>query len=475
MNITPSLIEEVPARVALRYGVVPVSQKGAKLRLAASEHLTREQKEELRILLGRDLEFVCFAQQEIEKILAKFYGVGADLIETLAGEDPEQKRVLDFETIDEPRKDEATIARLVNELFLNALKCRASDIHIEPYEQSLRVRYRVDGMLQFARVSERIQSLASSLISRIKIMAKLDISEKRMPQDGRIKIKRQNEELDLRVSVLPSSFGESIVIRILKPLTLLTLEDLGFDSEDLLQLRGQLSKPHGMILLTGPTGSGKTTTLYACLKELNRPQTKIITIEDPIEYKLQGIIQMQVHPKIGFTFARALRSMLRHDPDGLMVGEIRDFETAEIAIRSALTGHLVFSTLHTNDAASAVVRLIEMGIEPYLVASSLECVIGQRLVRKICSACHAPSVQNQNECETCQGTGYFGRTVLYEILTLNEKMRELIAEKKSLSLLRQEAIMAGMKPFDIKAKDKVRQGVTAPEEIRRVLLSDLAL
>jgi len=457
-KIPKEFMERVPARIASHYSVLPLAKENGILRLAIPHDLTHEEKEELRIVLGFPLEYVSADRSEIEKSIARIYGLGAGVIETLAQEKEEASEALDFEVIDRDKKEEATIIRLVNELLLDAIRHRASDIHLEPFEKSLRIRYRVDGLLQQAQVSEKIRRLAPSLISRIKIMARLDIGEKRLPQDGRIKIKRKGEELDLRVSVLPSSCGEAIVIRILKPLELLNLEELGFDSETLTKFRLELQKSNGIILVTGPTGSGKTTTLYACLKGINTIERKTITIEDPIEYKLPGVIQMQVNPKIDFTFARALRSMLRHDPDCLMIGEIRDSETAEIAIRSALTGHLVLSTLHTTDGPSALTRLLEMGIEPYLVASSVEAVIAQRLVRKRCLP-----------CEKCAGSGFFGRTVIYEFMTMSESLRHMASEKATSASLRQQARQEGMISLEENGLNKAQNRLTTAEEIRRVL------
>lgn len=452
------VLEKVTARIATHYCVFPLRIEEDTLQLACSGELSREAKEELRITLDCKISFLPFPKTEIEDLILKFYGVGAGVIESLTEQKSQEIEVFDFEVIDHDKKESATITKLVNQLFVDALKWRASDIHIEPFERSLRVRYRVDGLLQDAKISSEIRMLAPQLISRVKIMAKLDIGEKRLPQDGRIKIKQKNQELDLRVSVLPSSFGESIVIRILKSLELLELPDLGFDEQGIEQMRQFLKKPHGVVLITGPTGSGKTTTLYSCLKELNQTERKIITIEDPVEYKLPGIIQMQVNSKIDFTFARALRSILRHDPDCIMIGEIRDAETAEIAIRSALTGHLVFSTIHTNDAPSAITRLVEMGVEPYLVASALEGVIAQRLVRKICP-----------KCDKCQHTGFHGRIAISEIMPVTEDMRDLVLDKKTGSAIRKTAIQKGMQSLFENGMSKVRQGLTSNEEVQRIV------
>ncbi len=458
LEISDVLLSKLPARIALHYSILPLAQENSSLKLAVPHDLPHETKEELKVILGKNLEFCPYPRRELEALISKLYGVGADTIEVLTQEKEDESESGDFELIDQDQNQKATVIRLVNELLLDALKERASDVHIEPFEKSFRIRYRVDGLLQEPRVAEKIRLLAPSLISRIKIMASLDISEKRLPQDGRIKIKRAGGALDLRVSVLPSSAGEAIVIRILKSLELLELGELGFGQEAILEIKASLKKPHGMILVTGPTGSGKTTTLYASLKELNTLERKIITIEDPIEYKLPGIIQMQANPKIGFTFAKALRSMLRHDPDCLMVGEIRDQETAEIAIRSALTGHLVLSTLHTNNAPSAVTRLLDMGIEPYLVSSSVEAVLAQRLIRKVCPP-----------CEQCHHTGFFGRTVVYELMTLTETIKQMVLDRKSASLIRRQASQEGMISLWDEGMKKVKKGLTTIDEIKRMV------
>ena len=458
MEIPQELLREVPARIALHYSVLVLENRAGQLKIAVPEDLTRQAREELRVVLNRELEFVTALRHEIREAIDRHYGVGAGTVAALTQDQPGGAEVRDGEQIDGGDAESATVSKLVNELLMDAMKHRASDIHIEPFEKKFRIRYRVDGILREARVPDQIRLLAPGLISRIKIMAELDIGEKRLPQDGRIKIRRGEEELDLRISVLPSSYGEAIVIRILKPLQLLALEDLGFEEKAVGALRSYFRLPHGMILVTGPTGSGKTTTLYACLKELNSMERKIITIEDPIEYKLPGIIQMQVHPKIGFTFAAALRSMLRHDPDSLMVGEIRDTETAEMAVRSSLTGHLVLSTLHTNDAPSAVSRLLEMGVEAHLVASSLTAVVAQRLVRRACPP-----------CERCEGSGYFGRTVLYEIMPVSEAVRQAIAEKRPASFLRRLAMEEGMTGLREHGQSRASSGVTTPEEVLRAV------
>ncbi len=449
MNIPQEALDKISARIASHFCVVPLGFEKGLRKLAAPPDLGRDERADLRVMLGLEPHYVTTERAKIEELITQCYGVGAGVIENLAGGDSEEADSKDFEVID-GQKD-GSIITLLNELFLDALKYRASDIHIEPFERSLRIRYRVDGLLQEAKTSERIRLLGPHLVSRVKIMAKLDIGEKRLPHDGRIKIKHKEGELDLRVSVLPSSFGEAVVIRILKPLELLRLEQLGFGQKDMDSMRALLRKPHGVVLVTGPTGSGKTTTLYSCLRELNQMERKIITIEDPVEYKLPGIIQMQAHHKIDFGFAKALRAILRHDPDCIMIGEIRDGETAEIAIRSALTGHLVFSTLHTNDAPSAVTRLVEMGVEPYLVASALQGVIAQRLVRRK------------------NGQGFFGRLAVSEIMPVNDRIRDLVLERKTGSVIRSAAVENGMTTLYEDGLKKVQAGLTTLEELERMV------
>jgi type II secretory ATPase GspE/PulE/Tfp pilus assembly ATPase PilB-like protein len=466
LTIPSEILSEIPARIAVHYGVMPLGVEKSVLQVGIPTDMTRASREELKILLGREVELIPASRTELNELISQFYGMGAGVIESLTQDQSLEEGKSDSEIIDQDKKEDATMTRLVNELFMDAIRCRASDIHIEPFERALRIRYRVDGLLQQARVSDQIRMLAAHLISRIKIMAKLDIGEKRLPQDGRIKIKQKNEELDLRISVLPSSYGEAVVIRILKPLQLLEMTDLGFEDMGLEKIRKLIKKPNGIILITGPTGSGKTTTLYSLLRELNQIERKIITVEDPVEYKLPGIVQMQTHSKIDFTFAKALRSILRHDPDCIMIGEIRDSETAEIAIRASLTGHLVLSTLHTNDAPSAVTRLIEMGIQPYLVASSVEAVMAQRLVRRVCPDC---SPSPSQECRKCLGSGFYGRIAIYELMVMDAAIRERLAEKASSDVIREIALKSGMKSLWGDGIQKVKLGLTAKDEIERVV------
>jgi general secretion pathway protein E len=391
--------------------------------------------------------------------------------------------------MDEGKAREASVIKLVNQLLADAINSGATDIHIEPYESDLRVRYRIDGVLHDAGIPGTIRYFREGIASRIKIISGLDIAEKRLPQDGRAQVDVGNHTFDLRISVLPTRHGEAINIRILPQSVLISdLPSLGMAPGEVDRLRKLIQKPHGILLVTGPTGSGKTTTLYTCMNILRTTDTKILTIEDPVEYDMPGIVQMQVHPEIGFTFARALRSMLRHDPDIMLVGEIRDLETAETAIRTALTGHLVFSTLHTNDAASAVTRLLDMGIEPYLVASSVEAVLAQRLVRVICPNCkefctldsevatavkslagleELPTVYHGRGCAKCRFTGYRGRTIITELLVLSDVIRELTVARRHANEIDAQARKEGMTSLFLSGLEKVQQGITTYDEVLR--------
>lgn len=477
IDIPKDVIKRVPPKVAQHYEVFPIGFEKNKLILAVNQPPDFDVIQELSAILGSEIQVVLSERAKIAEAMQKHYGLGASIVESLAREKRALKAEREVSATNiggteeiETTVGEASVRELVNQLLIDAQKKRASDIHIEPFADRLSVRYRIDGILQEASVPDQIREFHSSIISRIKIMANLDISERRLPQDGRIKIRVQGDNLDLRVSILPTAFGESLVIRILSPARLLKLDNLGFDSDCLVHLRNVLKKPYGVILLTGPTGSGKTTTLYAALSELNDVGRKIITVEDPIEYQLDGIIQMQVHPKIDLTFAVGLRHMLRHDPDVMMVGEIRDAETAEIAIRSSLTGHLVFSTLHTNDAVGAITRLIDLGMQPYLVASSLECIIAQRLVRLLCDNC---KVKKGDEfvavgCDQCNQTGYYGRTVIYEFLVMDDELKRLISEQPSAIGIREAAIHKGMKLLRECGMEKVKAGLTTRDEVMRV-------
>ncbi|PIQ86149.1 MAG: type II secretion system protein GspE [Candidatus Omnitrophica bacterium CG11_big_fil_rev_8_21_14_0_20_45_26] len=463
--VDKEVFSKVSAKMAKHYHIFPIRFQNGGILVVSSDPHHGELAEELRALIGMDIFFGLSEKKKIDRAIQSHYGIGASVLEDLARDAVKQgkegqgdERTQQVEDVSIPG-EEGTIRDLVNQLLADAQKKRASDIHIEPFTEKLSIRYRIDGVLHDAMVPDSIKKFHSNIISRIKIMANLDVSEKRLPQDGRIKIKVGVDELDLRISILPTVFGESLVIRILTPTRLLSLEQIGFNQQNQKLIKHALQKHSGIILLTGPTGSGKTTTLYACLKELNDTGRKIITIEDPVEYQISGVVQMQVHPKIGLTFASGLRHMLRHDPDVMMVGEIRDIETAEIAIRSAMTGHLVFSTLHTNDACGAVARLVDMGIEPFLVASSLECVIAQRLVRKI------QDPAKIDESEPANSEGFLGRIAIHEVLLINDILRDNISKQTSLTEFRQAAVKEGMIRLVDDGLEKVAQGLTAKSEV----------
>ena len=493
MTIDQAVIQRVPARLVEHYKVMPVQWEGDVLTIALS-HLHRYTwaLEDIGLHLGCAVRAVLACQDQVSEAIRKYYGVGADTIAKILA----QKRdsfgeptvALEEKSEDiERRAEDASVIKLVDQILQEAIQQRATDIHIEPDRDELAIRYRVDGILYDTRVSPDIKYLSAAIVSRIKIMARLDIAERRVPQDGRIKIRLGARELDLRISILPSGYGEHVVIRILPTDMLFSLEHLGLLPEDLETLLRIIREPHGMILVTGPTGSGKTTTLYACLSKLNTRHRKIITVEDPGEYELRGITQIQVNPKINVTFANALRSMLRHDPDIMMVGEIRDLETAEVAVQAALTGHLVFSTLHTNDAAGGAARLMHMGIPPYLITSAATAFIAQRLVRLICRECRQevsdPTTRDLaggpplasyrgKGCEACRFTGYQSRTGIYEILTLNDRIKELILERASAEAIKKEAIRLGMKTLYQDGLNKVAAGLTTSEEVLMTTQAD---
>jgi len=485
LTIQQDVIKRVPARLVQHYKVMPIRSENGALTMALSNPQHMWSLEDIGSHLGCAVQPVLACEGQIQEAIRKYYGVGADTIEKILAqkqdglEDPTDGITEMAEDLDK-RGEDASVINLVDQVLQEAIQHRATDVHIEPDRGELSVRYRVDGVLYDTRVSPDIKYLYSAIVSRIKIMARLDIAERRVPQDGRIKIKAGQKELDLRISILPSVHGEHVVIRILPTEMLFSFEHLGLLPEEREILENIIKAPHGIILATGPTGSGKTTTLYASLSKLNTRQRKIITVEDPAEYELKGITQVQVNPKIDVTFAKSLRSILRHDPDIMMVGEIRDQETAEIAVQAALTGHLVFSTLHTNDAAGGVTRLMHMGIQPYLIASAVRSIIAQRLVRCICSECREKVSSNSgsvlpNEaltsyyrgkgCEACRFTGYRGRTAIYEILQVDEAIRELILRKASSNEIKKEAVRMGMKTLYQDGLKKIALGLTTPEEI----------
>ena len=493
-DIEPLIIQRVPAKFASHYKIMSIEFKDNILTIAMVDPLDIRVLDDLRLLLGLEVRGVLASELEIQEAIRKYYGVGAETLEKIVAQKPpsEELRMITEKVEDlEALAEDASIIKFVNQILSEAIKERATDIHVEPFQDELRTRFRIDGVLYEINIPQTIKYFHPAIVSRIKIMASLNIAERRLPQDGRIKIKINEEELDLRVSIIPTIFGESVQIRILSSRFFLELEKLGLLPEDLKLIGEIIKKPHGIIFVSGPTGSGKSTTLYAALARINSNAIKIITIEDPVEYQLRGINQIQIIPQIGFNFATALRHMLRHDPDVMMVGEVRDYETAEIAIRAALTGHLMFSTLHTNDAAGAVTRLLDMGVEPFLVSSSLECLIAQRLVRLICPSCKVLLISEKKKeilqqikdikfdsseielyegkgCEECRFTGYRGRTGIYEILTITEPIRESILARASSQQIKQKAVLEGMRTLRQDGLQKVIKGLTTFTEVIRV-------
>jgi len=489
IEIDTELLKLIPSKVVHRYRLLPIGKHNGTIRIATANAFDLYAFDELRMLTGTKVEPVLASEAEIQQAINRFYGVGGHTIDEMIT-DSQIEVVSEFEEQDADlieQAQEATVVKLVNEILVEAIRDRASDVHIEPYEDKLRIRYRIDGVLHTTNVPPQIRRFQNAIISRIKILSNLNIAEKRLPQDGGFKIKTGNREIDLRVSIVPTAFGEGVVLRILdKQSVLMSLGDLGLMDEALEGFDKLIHQPFGIILVTGPTGSGKTTTLYAALNAIKSDKIKVLTIEDPVEYYLDGINQVQIKPKIGLTFASGLRSFLRHDPDVILVGEIRDLETAQTAINASLTGHLVFSTLHTNDAATANTRLLDMGVEPYLVSSSIEGVLAQRLVRKICPDCkeeYAPApaevpddlVLEPGEtayrgkgCRECRHTGYRGRLGIFELLQMNDEMRDLVVKHASATQLLEVARRYDLKLMREDGWAKVRRGMTTLEEINRV-------
>lgn len=475
--IDEKVIKAVPAKFVWHHKVMPVSINENILVIAISNLFESSAVEDLEAHLGLRVETVLALSSDIKAAINQYYGVGAETVEKILSQDLDSSTMKEqLTSVDDIQKmsEDASVVKLVNQILHQAITKRATDVHIEIFRNELALRYRVDGILYDAQVPETIKYLYPAIISRIKVMAGIDIVERRLPQDGRAKVRISDTEYELRVSVIPTLYGENIVIRILPVSMLFDINSLGIGENDLNTIMELIQRPNGIIFVTGPTGSGKTTSLYACLSKLNTRERKILTIEDPVEYELKGISQTQINPKIGVTFSMMLRSMLRHDPDVMMVGEVRDFETAEITIQTALTGHLVFSTLHTNDAASGVTRLIDIGIEPYLISSSVVAFVAQRLVRVICSKCkESVKYQNQNVfrgkgCNYCNNTGYFGRTGIYEILIVTDEIRKLILNKVSSDVIKKEAVSGGMKLLRDDGWAKVLAGITTVDEIMRV-------
>jgi general secretion pathway protein E/type IV pilus assembly protein PilB len=479
-----------PARLLLRDELLPLRRVNGAVEVATSRLFATQALDTLRTMTGLRLQPVLAPAQAIQREMKKRLGVGADTIDTLDEEAPFQvvDEAGDEDTNLDTAAEDASIIRFVNQVLKDAIELRSSDIHLEPFEDELRIRYRIDGVLQDVPVPAQVKRFQPAIVSRVKILSHLNIAEKRLPQDGRIKIRVEDSEVDIRVSVIPMLHGEAVVMRLLRQsATLRGMQDLGMDDRALRGFRRVLGLPHGIILVTGPTGSGKTSTLYTALQEINDSERKIITIEDPIEYQLRGVNQIQVSEKAGLTFARGLRSILRHDPDVILVGEIRDQETAQIAVQSSLTGHLVFSTLHTNDAPGALTRLVDMGVEPYLVASSLEAVIAQRLVRVLCSHCRqvdatAPALALKAQlgwpsdvavyravgCRECRQTGYFGRHAIFEWMDADNEIRRMVLQNRSADEIRDAARRQGMRTLSEDGWRLVRMGVTTPEEVLRV-------
>ena len=484
------LLSLFPARILLREELLPLKRTNGTVEVATSRLFATQGLDALKTLTGLNLKPILASSEAIQREMKKRLGVGADTIGSLG----EEKG---FEVVDEHPgedndldgvEDEASIIRFVNQVLKDAIELRASDIHLEPFEDEFRIRYRIDGVLQDVPVPPQLKQFQPAIVSRVKILSHLNIAEKRLPQDGRIKIRIEDSEVDIRVSVIPMLHGEAVVMRLLRQNSKLRgLKDIGMDTRESDCFRRVLEMPHGIILVTGPTGSGKTSTLYTALNEINDSVRKIITIEDPVEYQLKGVNQIQVSEKAGLTFARGLRSILRHDPDVVLIGEIRDQETAQIAVQASLTGHLVFSTLHTNDAPGAVTRLVDMGVEPYLVASSLEAVLAQRLVRVLCKHCKevddSPTSRTLKEkigipanatiyrsvgCRECRNTGFYGRHAIFEWMDTDNEIRQLVLKSASTDQIRDAARKQGMRTLAEDGWRMVRMGMTTVEEVLSV-------
>jgi len=530
IEINPNIVKLIPPSTSKKYFIIPINRVGPKLTLAMADPSNIVVIDEVKFMTGFNVEPVVASETEIVDAIKKYYGGGGsvaglgtttfqavdysldedkssesdfDLIDSnLVDVDDFDKlvhgavdniEVVENQTGDETEEIGGPIIKIVNGVLIKAIKLGASDVHFEPYEKSFRVRYRVDGVMR--REMTLPMQIKNAIVSRLKIMSKLDIAERRLPQDGRIKLRLgKNREMDFRVSTVPVLFGEKVVLRLLDKSSLqLDMVKLGFEESSLEDLKNALRKPVGMILVTGPTGSGKTTTLYSALSELNKESENITTAEDPVEYNFMGINQVQMHEEIGLTFASSLRAFLRQDPDIIMVGEIRDFETAQIAVQAALTGHLVLSTVHTNDAPGTVTRLIDMGIEPFLISSAVILILAQRLIRKICMECREPikvhpqllidlgvspdevktfPVYKGKGCSICNNTGYKGRVGLYEVMSIKEEIKELILSRASTSEVKKEAMRLGMKTLRQSGIFKIRDGLTTIEEVLRSTMDD---
>jgi type II secretion system protein E len=501
LEVDASVLVDFPLKLIHRYEIFPIQQDDQSIKVAVSNPFDFHALDSISAMTRLQVKPVLMESEQIRTLMKTYLGVGAETLDGLLAlqKDSAEQEFLqslqgqDLE--DAEQAQQASVVRLVNEILSEAVEARASDIHIEAQEHSLKLRYRIDGVLQKQPTAPEMNQFRAAIVSRLKIMAKLNIAEKRVPQDGRIKMRVKNREVDIRVSIIPMLHGEGVVMRVLDKENLkFSLRGIGMPESIYLNFQKLIRLPHGIILVTGPTGSGKTTTLYSALTEIRSEDTKIITTEDPIEYQLEGINQIQVQPKVGLTFAASLRSILRHDPDVVLVGEIRDLETAENATQASLTGHLVFSTLHTNDAASAFVRLCDMGVEPFLVSSTLEGILAQRLVRKLCPECCEPAEVQQHDlpedfpwtqyceerstiyqaagCPACRGNGYRGRIGIYELLTANEEIRDLAARRAPSTEIKKGAIRAGMTTLRDDGWQKVLDGITTVDEVLRVTKAD---
>jgi general secretion pathway protein E/type IV pilus assembly protein PilB len=497
-TVDPETLQAMPIKLVHRRTLMPLSRQNGTLVVATGDPFDVNSLDELQTLTGLHVIPVLASPREIARLIKTHFGVGGETVTALM-----QERGDDVELLEELEADdselakmaqEASVVKLVNEILVEAANERASDIHVEPEENSLRIRYRIDGLLQTQTLPPEINRFQAAILSRIKIMARLNIAEKRLPQDGRIKMRVHNREIDVRVSIIPMIHGEGVVMRLLdKGRMVFNLANVGMLQDHYKTFKQLIDRPHGIILVTGPTGSGKSTTLYSALNEIKDETLKIITVEDPVEYQQPNISQIQVQSKIGLTFATSLRSILRHDPDVILIGEMRDLETAESAIQASLTGHLVFSTLHTNDAPSAFTRLIDMGIEPFLVSSTVEGVMAQRLVRTICPECKVeyelPGADVPNDfpvegsmvrlwkgtgCRACRQTGFRGRQGIFELMVTGDTIREMVVQRVNAGAIRKEALKEGMVTLRQDGWRKVQQGLTTIDEVARVTAGDIS-
>ena len=498
IEIDESLLQDFPVRMVHRHEFFPVGRVGESLLVAGSNPFDFQATDNLGAVTGKMIQPVVADPDQIRDLIKRFLGVGAETIDGLLALQKADDEFLELESLagqdleDAEVAQQASVVRLVNEILEEAIEARASDIHVEAQENRIKIRYRVDGVLQKQQAPPEMNQFRAAIVSRLKIMAKLNIAEKRVPQDGRMKLRIKGREIDIRLSIIPMLHGEGVVMRVLDKANLsFSLQGIGMSEEVYLRFQNLIRLPHGIVLVTGPTGSGKTTTLYSALNEIKDEETKIITTEDPIEYQLEGINQIQVHPKVGLTFAASLRSILRHDPDVVLVGEIRDLETAENATQASLTGHMVFSTLHTNDSASAFLRLADMGVEPFLVSSTVEGVVAQRLVRRLCPDCREPDDRDRHDfpidfpyerlhvspyrpvgCAACRGNGFRGRLGIYELLTTSDEIRELATRRAGTNEIKQAARSEGMTTLREDGWQKVINGVTSVDEVLRVTKAD---